>query len=69
MKRLLGKFFKFLIFFFYKSKALVDTKRRLDTVGALETQLAKQGRPSEDLNTIDEQIDNHRVGLVSYFTP
>ena len=48
---------------------MVDTKRRLDTVGALETQLAKQGRPSEDLNTIDEQIDNHRVGVVSYFIP
>ncbi len=46
---------------FPHTQALVDTKRSLDTVSALETQLAQQGRPSEDVRALDEQIDNHMV--------
>ncbi len=44
----------------------MDTKRQLDTVGTLETQLAQLGRPSEDLNLIDEQIDSHRVSITNH---
>ena len=47
-------------------KTLVNTKKKLDWLEGIEASLASQGRPSEDVNEVEEQLKIHEVFVKTF---